>query len=94
MRVLEQGRPIERTRRQWAGEGDRGMPPIDWMKWVVWLFYNAVIPLAPVVIVKFISWVLSNAKSNPPKRTLQLFSIIKGRAGVLLLHGLDLGSYR
>ena len=50
------------------------MPAIDWMKWLEWLFYNAVIPLlVPVGSVKFFSWLLSKA----PKKALEIFSIIK-----------------
>jgi hypothetical protein len=47
------------------------------MRVVQWLFFNAAIPLIPILIVWFVSWLLSQPKAVPPTNTAKLFSIIK-----------------
>jgi hypothetical protein len=44
---------------------------------ILWLVYNAVIPLFPIALVWFISWFLSQPKSTPPSLGASVFSIIK-----------------
>ena len=54
-------------------------------KTLVWLFFHAVIPLSPVMIVKVISWLQRAA-------TKKIFEIIKN-GNLLLLHGTDFSGH-